>query len=143
MIFWDDRERQIDGKGAEQPEEPRYDEVLGSTCIRSDFYFVGDDFSYNIVRTRAEVPDDEDYVEVYTEYDRISETSTIHLFFYNECGNLISEPYPFELAAPSEPPISFTSEGKRQLKAILDNFFFEHIVPLAPAEEDEVTDDVE
>lgn len=143
-IFWDDRERQIDGKDVENSEEPRYDEVLGSTCTRSDFYYLSDDFAYNIVRTRAEVPADEDYVEIYSEYDRITETSTIHLFFYNECGNLISEPYPFELAAPSEPPISFTSDGKRQLKVIMDNFFYEHIVPMtAPADDEEVTDDVE
>ena len=143
-FFWDDRERQIDGKGAEQPEEPRYDEVIGSTCIRSDFYFVGDDFSYNLVRTRAEVPADEDYVEIYSEYDRISETSSIYLFFYNECGQLINSPYPFETCGLSDLPVSLTSGGKRLLKGIMDDFFYEHIVPMAaPAEEDEVTDDGE
>lgn len=135
-FFWDDRERQIAGKDAEQPEEPRYDEEIGSTCTRSDFYFISDDFSYNLVRTRAEVPADEDYVEIYAEYDRISETSSIHLFFYNECGQLINSPYQFETAGQSDLPVSLTSGGKRMLKDLLDNFFFEHIVPLAPTDEE-------
>lgn len=141
-IFWDDREKEIDGKEQENSEEPRYDEVIGSTCTRSDFYYLNDEFSYNVVRTRAEVPEDEDYVEIYAEYDQISETSKIYLFFYDECGQLISAPYQFELAAPSEPPISFTSDGKRQLKGILDAFFFEHIVPMvSPEEEEGVSED--
>lgn len=142
MIFWDERESQIDGREHENPEEPRYDEVIGSTCTRSDYYYLDDKFSYNIVRTRAEVPEDEDFVEIYAEYDRISETSTIYLFFYNECGHLISAPYPFETAGLSDLPVSFTSAGKRQLKGILDNFFYEHIVPITtPAEEPEVSED--
>lgn len=145
MIFWDDRERQIDGKEHENPEEPRYDEVLGSTCTRSDFYYLNDEFSYNIVRTRGEVPEDEDFVEIYSEYNQISETSTIHLFFYNECNNLISPPYTFGHAEQSELPISLTHDGKRILKGIMDDFFFEHILPLSPipTDEPEVIDSVE
>ena len=90
------------------------------------------------------MPEDENYVEIYAEYDRISETSKIYLFFYNECGQLISAPCPFGIRELSNLPVSLTHDGKRLLKGIMDDFFYEHIVPITtPAEEEEVTADGE